>query len=107
MNVGRTLRANKIPRSKADECVTVTELDNKLEDFPEEESSDTPVATETSQSDGLDDSLGSSGDPAMDASFMSESIYEKLPTSSPKSLRHRSNSMRSYQTWTRVATDAF
>ncbi|CAG7992979.1 unnamed protein product [Penicillium salamii] len=74
----------------------LTELDNKLEEFPEEEeASDTPTATETSQQESRDESLGSSDDPAMDASFMSESIYEKLPTPSPKSLRHRSNRKRS------------
>ncbi|KAJ5356097.1 hypothetical protein N7517_010706 [Penicillium concentricum] len=71
----------------------LTELDNKLEDFPEEEESqETPVATP--RSDGQD-SVESSGDPAMDASFMSESIYEKLPSPSSKSLRHRSNRMES------------
>lgn len=70
------------------------DLDNKLEDFPEEVSQDTPVATP--RSDGQDGSIVSSGDPAMDASFMSESIYEKLPSSSPKSLRHRSNRMESF-----------
>ncbi|CAI7585134.1 unnamed protein product [Penicillium glandicola] len=70
----------------------LTDLDNKLEDFPEEESQDTPVATP--RSDGQDGSIGSSGDPAMDASFMSESIYEKIPSPSPKSLRHRSNRKR-------------
>ncbi|KAJ6139750.1 hypothetical protein N7471_006236 [Penicillium samsonianum] len=72
----------------------LTDLDNKLEDFPEEEESqDTPVATPLS--DGQDGSIASSGDPAMDASFMSESIYEKIPSPSPKSLRHRSNRKRS------------
>ncbi|KAJ5607259.1 hypothetical protein N7537_003878 [Penicillium hordei] len=72
----------------------LTDLDNKLEDFPEEEESqDTPVATP--RSDGQDGSIASSGDPAMDASFMSESIYEKIPSPSPKSLRHKSNRKRS------------
>lgn len=72
----------------------MTDLDNKLEDFPEEEESqDTPVATP--RSDGQDGSIASSGDPAMDASFMSESIYEKIPSPSSKSLRHKSNRMRS------------
>ncbi|KAJ5952063.1 uncharacterized protein N7479_010476 [Penicillium vulpinum] len=70
----------------------LTDLDNKLEDLPEEDSQDTPVATPRSDSQ---DSTGSSGDPAMDASFMSESIYEKLPSTSRKSLRHRSNRMES------------
>jgi division protein 1 len=71
----------------------VTELDVKLEDFQEEESQDTPVAA-TPQSEDLDGSTGSSGDPAMEASFMSESIYDKLPSPSPKSLRHRSQRMQ-------------
>ncbi|KAJ5782417.1 hypothetical protein N7457_004191 [Penicillium paradoxum] len=73
----------------------LTDLDNQLEDFPEEDSQGTPVATGTPQSDGQDGSIGSSGDPAMDASFMSESIYDKLPSPSSKSLRHRSNRKRS------------
>jgi division protein 1 len=73
----------------------VTELDIKLEDFPEE-TPETSATAETPQtSDANDESVASSGDPAMDASFMSESIYEKLPTSSPKSLRHRSIRKRS------------
>jgi division protein 1 len=70
----------------------VTELDVKLEDFQEEESQDTPVAA-TPQSEEQDESTGSS-DPAMEASFMSESIYDKLPSPSPKSLRHRSQRMQ-------------
>ncbi|KAJ5558341.1 hypothetical protein N7535_008554 [Penicillium sp. DV-2018c] len=68
---------------------------NQLEDMPEEESENTPIAAGTPQLEGHDDSIVSSGDPAMDASFMSESIYEKLPSPSPKSLRHRSNRKRS------------
>ncbi|KAJ5802823.1 uncharacterized protein N7503_005273 [Penicillium pulvis] len=73
----------------------LTELDNKLEDFPEE-TPETSATAETPQtSEANDDSTVSSGDPAMDASFMSESIYEKLPNSSPKSLRHRSIRKRS------------
>jgi division protein 1 len=71
----------------------VTELDVKLEDFEEEESQDTPVAA-TPQSEDQDGSTGSSDDPAMEASFMSESIYDKLPSPSPKSLRHRSQRMQ-------------
>ena len=93
--------------TRADLYAIVTELDNKLEEFPEEEeASDTPVATEASQQEGDDETIGSSDDPAMDASFMSESIYEKLPTSSPKSLRHRSNSTRA-SARTRTQTDHF
>lgn len=73
----------------------VTELDIKLEDFPEE-TPETSATAETPQtSEANDDSTVSSGDPAMDASFMSESIYEKLPNPSPKSLRHRSIRKRS------------
>lgn len=65
---------------------TVTEIDNKLEDVTPEPSVSAGEAT-PKISEGLDDS-STSGDPAMDASFMSESIYEKLP--SPRNLRHRS-----------------
>ncbi|KAJ5757609.1 uncharacterized protein N7511_006303 [Penicillium nucicola] len=72
----------------------LTEIDVKLEDFQDEDSQDTPVAA-TPQSEEQDESTGSSGDPAMEASFMSESIYEKLPSPSPKSLRHRSQRKRS------------
>jgi len=71
---------------------TVTELDLKLEDLQLEETPDASAA-ETPKLEAPEGSIASSGDPAMDASFMSESIYEKLPTSSPKSLRHRSNRM--------------
>lgn len=77
---------------------TVTEIDNKLEDMQEEEEETTEnsAAAETPKSsETQDDTIGSSGDPAMDASFMSESIYEKLPTPSPRSLRHRSIRMDS------------
>ncbi|KAJ5152249.1 Mitochondrial division protein 1 [Penicillium capsulatum] len=74
----------------------LTELDNKLEDFQPEETPDTTSADETPKSsEAQDDSVASSGDPAMDASFMSESIYEKLPTPSSKNLRHRSIRKRS------------
>jgi division protein 1 len=66
--------------------VIVTEIENKLEDMQEEEAQNQPVATPGS-SEANDDSLVSE-DPAMDASFMSESIYQKLP--SPRSLKHRS-----------------
>ncbi|KAL2849044.1 mitochondrial division protein 1 [Aspergillus pseudodeflectus] len=69
----------------------VTEIENKLEDMQEEEAQNQPVATPGS-SEANDDSLVSE-DPAMDASFMSESIYQKLP--SPRSLKHRSIRKRS------------
>jgi hypothetical protein len=67
---------------------TVTEVDNKLEDMepgPEEAAMATPRSSEANEDSIL------SEDPAMDASFMSESIYQKLP--SPKSLKHKSISM--------------
>ncbi|KAJ5279564.1 hypothetical protein N7478_004936 [Penicillium angulare] len=77
--------------------VELTELDNKLEDLPEEtpESSATDETPKSAQEQG--DSVASSNDPAMDASFMSESIYEKLPdtTPTPKSLRSRTLRKRS------------
>ncbi|KAJ5122165.1 uncharacterized protein N7443_002266 [Penicillium atrosanguineum] len=74
----------------------LTELDNKLEDLQPEETPDTSATIETPKSsEAPEDTIDSSGDPAMDASFMSESIYEKLPNPSPKSLRHRSIRKRS------------
>ncbi|KAJ5370704.1 Mitochondrial division protein 1 [Penicillium cataractarum] len=76
--------------------VEITELDNKLEDLQEEETPESSVTAETPKTSEIKDDAGaSSGDPAMDASFMSESIYEKLPTPSPRSLRHRSIRKRS------------
>ncbi|KAI2789912.1 Mitochondrial division protein 1 [Penicillium oxalicum] len=76
--------------------VEITELDNKLEDLQEEETPEvsSPVDTPKS-SEATGDTATPTVDPAMDASFMSESIYEKLPTSSPRSLRHRSIRKRS------------
>lgn len=67
---------------------TVTEVDNKLEDMAPE-SDETATAVTPKSSEANEDSILSE-DPAMDASFMSESIYQKIP--SPKSLRHKSNS---------------
>lgn len=64
-------------------------MDNKLEDI-QEESPETETAA-TPKSDEADESF-TSEDPAMDASFMSESIYQKLPSPSPKSLKHKSTS---------------
>ncbi|KAL2821480.1 mitochondrial division protein 1 [Aspergillus granulosus] len=69
----------------------ITEIDNKLEDMLEEEAQNQPVTTPGS-SEVNHDAAGSE-DPAMDASFMSESIYQKLP--SPRSLKHRSIRKRS------------
>ncbi|KAJ5629767.1 hypothetical protein N7528_003424 [Penicillium herquei] len=73
----------------------LTELDIKLEDLIPEETTDTSAAAETPKSSMEQDESTASSDPAMDASFMSESIYEKLPNPSPKSLRHRSIRKRS------------
>ncbi|KAJ5719329.1 hypothetical protein N7493_007784 [Penicillium malachiteum] len=73
----------------------LTELDIKLEDLIPEETTDTSAAAETPKSSMEQDESTVSSDPAMDASFMSESIYEKLPNPSPKSLRHRSIRKRS------------
>ena len=70
---------------------TVTEIDNKLEDI-QEQSPETPTTAATPKSDEANESSFTSEDPAMDASFMSESIYQKLPSQSPKSLKHKSTS---------------
>lgn len=65
----------------------MTEIENKLEDT-QEEPPQTPTQPVTPASvEGNADSVASE-DPAMDASFMSESIYQKLP--SPKSVKQRS-----------------
>jgi division protein 1 len=66
-----------------------------LEDFQEEETPEASAVETPKTSEVQDDTSASSSDPAMDASFMSESIYEKLPTASPRSLRHRSIRKRS------------
>ncbi|KAL5343164.1 WD40-repeat-containing domain protein [Aspergillus crustosus] len=70
----------------------ITEIDNKLEDMEDEETQSQTAVPTPGSSEVNDDSIVSE-DPAMDASFMSESIYQKLP--SPKSLRHRSIRKRS------------
>lgn len=54
----------------------------------EPDSDETATAQTPKSSEANEDSILSE-DPAMDASFMSESIYQKIP--SPKSLRHKSN----------------
>ncbi|PLB44315.1 mitochondrial division protein 1 [Aspergillus steynii IBT 23096] len=70
----------------------LTEIENKLEDT-QEEPPETPAQPVTPASvEGNEDSVASE-DPAMDASFMSESIYQKLP--SPKSVKQRSIRKRS------------
>ncbi|EAW13166.1 WD repeat-containing protein [Aspergillus clavatus NRRL 1] len=70
----------------------LTEIDNKLEDI-QEDTPGTPVAVSTPKSSEAADDSVLSEDSAMDASFMSESIYQKLP--SPKSLKKRSIRKRS------------
>lgn len=71
----------------------MTEIDNKLEDIQEEEPPQTPGTTGTPKSSEPNEEPPASEDPAMDASFMSESIYQKLPSTPPRSLRHKSTSM--------------
>ncbi|XHG04588.1 Mitochondrial fission protein [Aspergillus wentii] len=72
----------------------LTEIDNKLEDIPDEEPEPAAAAATPKSSEANDDSIMSE-DAAMDASFMSESIYQKLPSPSQRSLRHKSNRKRS------------
>ncbi len=71
--------------------VTVNEIENKLEDMEEESAQTAQNEAPTPASDGNEEPA-SSEDQAMDASFMSESIYQKIP--SPRSLKHRSIRMR-------------
>ncbi|BCR88777.1 WD repeat-containing protein [Aspergillus chevalieri] len=72
----------------------LTEIDNKLEDI-QEEPPETPKTADTPRTFETSDNSSASGDPAMDASFMSESIYQKLPSTSPKSIKHKSTRKRS------------
>jgi division protein 1 len=67
----------------------VTEIDNKLEDI-QEEAPKTPLTAATPKSSSVNDDSVVSEDAALDASFMSESIYQKLPSHSPRSLKQRS-----------------
>lgn len=69
----------------------MTEIDNKLEDI-QEEPPETPKTADTPRTFETSDNSSASGDPAMDASFMSESIYQKLPSASPKPIKHKSTS---------------
>ena len=67
--------------------ILVTELDNKLEDLEEDEEIASGQATpKPEQSEEIAD------DAAMDASFMSESIYQKLPLSKARKHHHRTSS---------------
>ncbi|KAJ6144884.1 hypothetical protein N7470_008779 [Penicillium chermesinum] len=70
----------------------LTEIDIKLDELPEESLGESTM-TETPKS--LEGQENSSDDPAMEASFMSESIYEKIPSTPSRSLRHRSIRKRS------------
>ncbi|KAL4779355.1 WD40-repeat-containing domain protein [Aspergillus varians] len=66
----------------------ITEIENKLEDMEEEAAQTAQIEAPRPGSSDANGEPTSSEDPAMDASFMSESIYQKLP--SPRSLKHRS-----------------
>ncbi|KAL5363402.1 mitochondrial division protein 1 [Aspergillus floccosus] len=70
----------------------LTELDNKLEDLQEEQPESQAAVATPKSSEANEDSFVSE-DPAMDASFMSESIYQKM--SSPKSIKQKSIRKRS------------
>jgi mitochondrial division protein 1 len=64
----------------------LTELDNKIDDMQEE--LEEQAALEESEKTATEDRPDTPESQAMDASFMSESIYEKLPSAnSPKSKR--------------------
>lgn len=67
----------------------MTEVEIKLDDLQDEPLEES-TTTETKSTEGLDES---STDPAMEASFMSESIYEKISSAPSRSLRHKSISM--------------
>lgn len=73
------------------DSVTVNEIENKLEDMGEESEETAQNEAPTPGPEGNEEP-SSSEDQAMDASFMSESIYQKIP--SPRSLKHRSIRMK-------------
>ncbi|KAI1977624.1 Mitochondrial fission protein [Ophidiomyces ophidiicola] len=70
----------------------LVQLDNKLEDM--EESTDEPIPGEsTPRTRDTETTSNQAEDEEAEASFMSESIYEKIP--SPKSWRHKGTRKRS------------
>lgn len=70
----------------------MVQLDNKVDDMEEALDEETAVArAETPKSAGTDGTSVDAETKAMDASFMSESIYEKIP--SPRSWKHKASSM--------------
>ncbi|KAH8808873.1 mitochondrial division protein-like protein 1 [Xylogone sp. PMI_703] len=71
----------------------ILDVENKLEDAQEQHDEAEALAREAASEAGAE--LEASEERAMDASFMSESIYEKLPSSSstPRSKRHKRKSM--------------
>lgn len=66
----------------------VVELDDKIEDMDEEEEEEEEAAT--AKATPTSETNESSEEAALDASFMSESIYQKLPTTSPRGRKVRS-----------------
>ncbi|KAK2810945.1 Mitochondrial fission protein [Emmonsiellopsis sp. PD_5] len=82
-------RLARLEMDEADLEHDLVQLDNKLEDM-EEEAATRPDTPKTN--DNTDPSVASDTQ-AMDASFMSESIYEKIP--SPKTWKHKSIRKRS------------
>ncbi|RDW63115.1 WD repeat-containing protein [Aspergillus mulundensis] len=71
----------------------VNEIDSKIEDMEEQEAAQAAQTAQAAATSGSEANEEPTEDPAMDASFMSESIYQKLP--SPRSLKHRSHRKRS------------
>ncbi|PGH09756.1 mitochondrial division protein 1 [Blastomyces parvus] len=82
-------RLARLEMDEADLEHDLVQLDNKLEDLEVEAATrpDTPKTNEATDPSVASDTQ------AMDASFMSESIYEKLP--SPKTWKHKSLRKRS------------
>ncbi|KAG5291453.1 WD domain-containing protein [Histoplasma ohiense] len=82
-------RLAQLEMDEADLEHDLVQLDNKLEDLEEEAHTrpDTPKTNDATEPSVAFDTQ------AMDASFMSESIYEKLP--SPKTWKHKSLRKRS------------
>lgn len=67
----------------------MVKLDNKLEDM-EEDLDESAIGASTPKTADAETSVTDPDNQAEDASFMSESIYEKIP--SPRTWRHKTTS---------------
>ena len=101
LNTMRKIVFDRLANIEAEEVEVeheLLQLDNQIEDITEEEQERANMAaiqylaestTSTLEPGQMTPPAGPGSDEAMSASFMSESIYEKLPKASPKSPKNR------------------